>query len=166
MSELTPKPVTTWLSLVAWLALCMAAGAVGAVASANARDFYTELSRPAWAPPGWIFGPMWTTLYVLMGISAWLVWRERHQASARTGLWLFVIQLAVNSLWTWLFFAWRTGVGALAGIIVLALLIIATMAAFARVKRVAAVLLVPYLIWVLFATALTVSVWRLNPGLL
>lgn len=162
----TGKPAATWLSLIGWMALSMAAGAVGGFASINARDFYAELSKPAWAPPGWIFGPMWTTLYVLMGIAAWLVWRERGRVPVKAALTLFIVQLVVNALWTWLFFAWRTGVGAVADIALLAALIVATMIAFARVHKVAPWLLLPYLLWVLFATALTVSVWRRNPSLL
>jgi tryptophan-rich sensory protein len=154
------------LALVGWIAATLAAGGVGGAASAGAADFYAELARPAWAPPGWLFGPVWTVLYVLMGIAAWLVWRERGWAGARAALLLFAAQLACNALWTWLFFTWRRGGLALAEIVVLAALIVATMVAFARVRALAAVLLVPYLAWVLFATALTASVWRRNPGLL
>ncbi|HEX6534160.1 MAG TPA: TspO/MBR family protein [Gemmatimonadaceae bacterium] len=154
------------LSLAGWIAVSLAAGALGGIASVGAGSFYAELNRPDWAPPGWIFGPVWTTLYVLMGVAAWLVWRERGWAEARGALTLFVAQLALNALWTWLFFAWRQGGLALAEIVVLAALIVATMAAFARIRPLAAVLLVPYLAWVLFATALTASVWRLNPGVL
>lgn len=132
----------------------------------NARDFYAALAKPPWAPPGWVFGPVWTTLYILMGIAAWLVWRERGWTGARGALSLFLVQLAANALWTWLFFAWRRGGLALAEIILLAALIVATMLAFARVRRTAAVLLVPYLLWVLFATALTAAVWQRNRGLL
>jgi tryptophan-rich sensory protein len=101
-----------------------------------------------------------------MGIAAWLVWRERGWAGARGALLLFVAQLALNALWTWLFFAWRQGGLALAEIVVLLVLIAATMAAFARVRALAAALLAPYLLWVAFATALTAAVWRRNPGLL
>jgi tryptophan-rich sensory protein len=156
----------SWLGLVGWVALCLAAGAVGAVASVRAADFYLQLQRPGWAPPPWLFGPVWTVLYVLMGVAAWLVWRERGWTRARSALSLFVVQLACNAAWTWLFFAWRRGELALADIVLLAALIVATMAAFARVRTLAAALLVPYLLWVLFATALTASVWQRNPGLL
>lgn len=154
------------LALAGWIAVSLAAGALGGIASVGAASFYAELSKPAWAPPGWLFGPVWTTLYVLMGIAAWLVWRESGWEWGRGALTLFLVQLAGNALWTWLFFAWRQGGLALAEIVVLAALIIATMAAFARVRPLAAVLLAPYLAWVLFATALTASVWRRNPGLL
>ena len=155
-----------WLGLAGWLALAFATAAVGAAASVSAKPFYAELMRPAWAPPGWLFGPVWTTLYALMGVSAWLVWRERGFAGARTALALFIVQLAVNALWSWLFFAWRLGGPAFAEVLLLWCLIVATVFAFWRIKPLAAVLLLPYLAWVTFAAALTFAVWRLNPALL
>ena len=161
-----------WLTLAAWIALSFAAGAVGAIASAGSREFYASLERSQWAPPGWVFGPVWTTLYFLMGIAAWLVWRRRPpadtpaEAARRNGLTLFVVQLALNALWTWLFFAWRQGQWAFWEIVVLWIAIAATIALFARVSRVAALLMLPYLAWVTFAAALTWDVWRRNPGLL
>ena len=80
------ESAATWLALAGWIALALLAGAIGAAASVNAREFYAGLARPAWAPPGWLFGPVWTTLYVLMGVAAWLVWRERAAAPGRHGL--------------------------------------------------------------------------------
>ena len=155
-----------WLPLLGWIVLSQAAGGIGAIATSRARDFYLDLARPAWSPPGWVFGPVWTVLYVLMGIAAWVVWRERGWKGARGALGLFLAQLALNALWSWLFFAWRQGALALVEIVVLAAFIVATMVAFARVRTLAAALLVPYLAWVLFATALTFSLWRANPGVL
>lgn len=152
--------------LVTWLVVSLGAGALGGLASRNAPGFYAQLDRPGWAPPSWLFGPVWTTLYILMGVAAWLVWRERGWTGARTALLLYLAQLACNAVWTWLFFAARRGDLALAEIGFLLVLILATMAAFARVRGLAAALLVPYLAWVAFATALTASVWRRNPGLL
>ena len=160
----TKPAVASWLGLAGWIGISLAAGAIGGLASVRASSFYTQLSRPEWAPPSWLFGPVWTVLYVLMGIAAWLVWRERGWAGARGALTLFLVQLAANALWTWLFFAWREGGLALAEIMLLAALIVATMIAFARVRRVAALLLAPYLLWVLYATALTMAIWRANPG--
>lgn len=153
-------------ALVGWIALSLAAGAVGGIASRAAPAFYAQLDRPAWAPPASLFGPVWSVLYVLIGVAAWLVWRERGWAGGRAALALFVAQLALNALWTWLFFAWRQGGLALAEIVVLWALIVLTLVAFWRVRRAAALLLVPYLAWVTFATALTASLWRRNPGLL
>ncbi|HEX6057457.1 MAG TPA: TspO/MBR family protein [Gemmatimonadaceae bacterium] len=159
----------SWLALLGWIALSAAAGAIGALASRNAGDFYGALVRPTWAPPGWLFGPVWSTLYVLMGVAAWLVWRARpatpaESASRRLGLALFVGQLALNALWTWLFFAWREGALAFGEIILLWLAIAITAWHFGRVRPLAAWLLVPYLAWVSFATALTWAVWQGNPG--
>lgn len=154
------------LGLAAWLAVAFAAAAVGAAASANAGTLYQQLARPAWAPPGWVFGPVWTVLYVLMGVAAWLVWRPGGFRAAAVPLTLFLGQLVVNALWTWLFFAWRQGGWAFAEILVLWLLILATVVAFWRVRLAAGVLLVPYLAWVTFAAALTFTTWRMNPALL
>lgn len=153
------------LGLAGWLALAFAAAAVGAVASVQAADFYGQLVRPAWAPPAGIFGPVWTVLYLLMGVAAWLVWREEGEKRA-AALALFVIQLAVNALWSWLFFGWKLGGLAFGDVLLLLALIAATLFAFWRVRPLAGVLLIPYLAWVAFASALTWSVWQANPGAL
>ena len=96
---------TQALGLILWLTLAFATAAAGAIASVNAGAFYAALVRPSWAPPGWLFGPMWSTLYALMGIAAWMVWREGKLNGANTtgALTLFVVQLVVNALWSWLF---------------------------------------------------------------
>lgn len=154
------------LGFAGWLIASFLAGGLGAVASANGRTFYAELTQPAWAPPAWLFGPVWSVLYVLIGVSAWLVWRRHGLRGAAGALGLFGLQLVANALWTWLFFAWHLGALALAEIIVLWLLIAATIVAFWRLHRPAAVLLLPYLAWVGFATALTFALWRLNPAVL
>ena len=155
-----------WPGLIGWLGLTIAAGAVGGIASRGATEFYAQLSKPEWAPPASLFGPVWTALYIMMGVAAWLVWKERGWAGARIALGLFLTQLAFNALWSWLFFVWRSGGLAFADIVLLVILIVATALAFARVSRLAAALLLPYLGWVLFATALTISVWLRNPTLL
>jgi len=154
------------LGLIGWASLTFAAAALGAFASVEAAAFYAQLVRPSWAPPGWLFAPVWSALYALMALSAWLVWRDRGFAGARMPLALFIAQLAANALWSWLFFAWRQGGLALAEVVLLWCLIVATIVAFQRISTLAAVLLYPYLAWVTFASALTFSVWRLNPGLL
>lgn len=155
---------TQVLALACWLALALATGGIGAIASVDAASFYAQLAKPAWAPPGWVFGPVWTTLYVLMGIAAWLVWRAPKPA--RGALLLFVVQLSVNALWSWLFFAWKQGALASVEVLVLWALIAGTIVAFWQVSRLAAALLVPYLAWVSFASALTWAVWKANPALL
>jgi tryptophan-rich sensory protein len=146
--------------------LVFTAAAIGGFASASAGEFYLHLVRPSWAPPGWLFGPVWSVLYALMGVAAWLVWRARGFVGARNALLVFVVQLAANALWTWLFFVWHQGGLAFAEILLLLALILASVVLFWRVNKVAAVLLLPYLLWVSFASALTLSAWRLNPGLL
>jgi benzodiazapine receptor len=154
------------IGLIAWLLVAFAAAGIGAVASANAGAFYEQLVRPSWAPPGWLFAPVWTVLYALMGIAAWLIWRTHGFKQGRTALVLFIIQLGANAFWTWLFFTWRQGAMAFAEIILLWCLIAATAASFRKLNTVAAALLLPYLAWVTFASALTFATWRLNPDLL
>jgi benzodiazapine receptor len=154
------------IGLAAGLALSFAAAGLGGVAAADAGGFYASLSRPAWAPPSWLFAPVWTLLYASMAVAAWLVWRERGWAQARGALTLFVVQLAANALWTWLFFAWRAGAAAFAEVAVLWVLIACTILAFWRVRALAGILLLPYLAWVGFAAALTWAVWQRNPQLL
>ena len=164
--RVTPSPVNPWLALVGWLLLCAAAGAIGALASVRAAEFYATLKQPSWAPPASVFGPVWTLLYISMALAAWLAWRERTWARARGALGLFVLQLVFNALWSWLFFGWHRGALAFADILLLLALIIATIVSFSRIHTLAAWLLAPYLLWVSFATLLNYSVWRLNPGLL
>jgi tryptophan-rich sensory protein len=168
------RPGRSLAGLAGWLALTMLAAALGGVASIRATSFYLQLERPAWAPPPWLFGPVWTLLYVLMALAAWLVWRRGHEdgapvarrTAARRGLGLYVAQLALNALWTWLFFTWRRGALAFAEVVLLAVAVALTIVAFRRVSGPAAALLLPYLAWVAFAAALTFAVWQRNPGLL
>lgn len=160
----TRSTTSQWLGLLGWLAAAFVAGVLGAIASIDAAAFYAQLQRPDWAPPPWVFGPVWTMLYVMMGVAAWLVWRSRD--AKRSALILFVTQLVANALWSWLFFAWHLGLLASIEVLILLALIAATVLAFRKISRVAALLLVPYLLWVSFASILTWTIWRLNPGLL
>lgn len=161
-----------WPALGGWVVLSLMAGLAGAIASLDAREFYAGLVTPMWAPPGWLFGPVWTVLYLLMGVAAWLVWRDARgradgaAAPRRRGLTLFVVQLGINALWPWLFFRWRLGAWAFAETALLWVVIAIVISEFARVRKLAAWLLVPYLVWVAFAAALNWAVWRGNPGLL
>lgn len=154
------------VGLIGWLAVTFAAAAIGAVASIDASTFYAQLVRPVWAPPASVFGPVWSVLYLLMGIAAWLVWRERDANHVGAALTLFVAQLCANALWSWLFFAWRNGAFALAEVLVLLALIAATITVFWRIRRLAGVLMLPYLAWVGLASALTWAVWKSNPEVL
>ena len=160
-----PSRSTQLIVLAGLLLLTFMAAALGGIASANAGAFYSQLDRPSWAPPAWLFGPVWTALYLMMGVAAWLVWRARGFEGARVPLLLYVVQLAANALWTWLFFAWQRGGLAFAEILILLALVLATMVAFWKVRALAGALLVPYLLWVAYASALTYSVWQRNPSL-
>lgn len=152
--------------LAVWLVVSFVAAALGGAASIEAGPFYAGLLRPQWAPPAAIFGPVWTVLYLLMGVAAWLVWRVGGWRAARAALTLFLVQLAFNALWSWLFFGWHLGALALVDILLLWALIVATLVAFWRIRPLAGALLAPYLLWVSFAAALNYSVWRLNPQVL
>lgn len=152
------------LGLLGWLLSAFAAAALGAVASVDAATFYAQLSKPSWAPPAWVFGPVWSSLYLLMGVAAWLVWRS--PGSRNAALTLFCMQLAANALWSWMFFAWHRGALAVVNVLVLLALLVCTVTAFWRSSRPAALMLLPYLLWVSFASLLTWSVWQRNPALL
>lgn len=152
------------LRLVAWLAAVSLSAAAGAIASLDAPSFYASLDKPVWAPPAGVFGPVWTVLYVLMAIAAWRV--DLSPRPHRGALTLFVVQLVANGLWSWIFFAWKRGALATVDVLGLVVLVAATLIAFWRHSRLAGALLVPYLAWVCFASALTVSVWLRNPVLL
>lgn len=158
------SPSLSALGVIALVTVVAAAG--GALATKDARGFYGQLVKPAWAPPGWVFGPVWTVLYAMMATSAWLVYREMGTDDAVPLMLLYLVQLAANALWSWIFFAWKSGVAAFAEVILLWLLVVATLVSFWQVRPLAGVLLVPYLLWVTFATALTFAVWRANPDLL
>ena len=151
--------------LIVSLLVSFSAAAIGGMATRRAPEFYASLSQPQWAPPSSVFGPVWTVLYILMAIAAWLVWRERGLSGARVPLVLFVVQLALNAIWSWLFFAWQRGALAQIEIVVLWVMIVLTLIAFWRVRPIAGMLLLPYLAWVTYATALTFSLVRRNPGL-
>lgn len=139
---------------------CVAAAAlVGVLAVSGTRAEYESLQQPAWAPPSWLFGPVWTALYAMIAVAGWLVWR-RTGFTAATGL--YAAQLVANAVWTPLFFGAGAYGWALVDIVVLWLLIAATVALFWRVHRVAAALLIPYLVWVTYAAALNGAIWSLN----
>lgn len=150
------------LGFLGWFVVTLAAASVGALTSARAASFYKQLARPAWAPPSWLFGPMWAVLYVLMTVSAWLVWREHGFSSAGLALSLFIVQLVANAIWSWLFFVLHRGALATGEIGLLWLLILATIVVFWPLNRFAALLLVPYIVWVGVASALTLTLWRSN----
>ncbi len=146
------------LRLVIFLAITFGAAAFGAQFMPG--PWYAEIAKPAWTPPGWVFGPVWSLLYVMIALSAWLVWRQQPRFGLPLGLWF--AQLGLNTIWSWLFFGLERPDLAAIDIVVLLAAIIATACAFARVSRAAALLLLPYALWVGFATALNIAIWRLN----
>jgi len=153
------------VGLVVFVAICLGAAAIGAMATTPEIDgWYRALAKPAWNPPAWVFGPVWTTLYILMAIAAWLVWKQAGLRAAAVPLMWFAIQLAFNIAWSWIFFRWHQPGWAFAEILVLWAAIAATMAAFFRRSRIAGWLLSPYLAWVSFASFLNFTIWRLNAG--
>lgn len=163
----TPRRRGRWLALAACLGSVILAGGIGAIASIDASEFYGQLVKPAWAPPSGVFGPVWTVLYILMAFAAWIAWRQRMPVDAvRGAMQLFGAQLVLNALWSWLFFHWHLGALALVEVCLLWFAVLTTTIQFWRLKPLAGALLVPYLLWVSFATALNAAVWRLNPGVL
>ena len=163
MSHAAPPSVAgmkSILGLAACLALCFGAAAFGAQFMPG--EWYAGLKKPAWNPPNWVFGPVWTALYTMMAVGVWLVWRRGGFAANALPLSLFLAQLVCNSLWSWMFFGRKNPGLAFADIALLWLAIAATLASFWPLQRTAAWLLVPYLVWVTFAAALNFSLWRLN----
>jgi tryptophan-rich sensory protein len=168
-----------WAGLVGSLAIVLAVALIGGAlttpgmmpeAQFGGRSFYGWLVKPTWTPPGWLFGPVWATLYVLMAIAAWRVWRARTGRGAiaewgrarRRGLALYGVQLVLNVAWSGLFFYARRPGWALVNILALDLAVTLTLVLFWRVRRVAGLLMVPYLAWLLFATALNAAIVVLN----
>jgi benzodiazapine receptor len=157
-TALTSRP-PTWVVLPRFLAAVAVVAVVGGLAAGSAAATYRALELPAFAPPSWLFGPVWTVLYVLMAVAAWLVWRESGWNRALT---LWSVQLVVNLAWTPLFFSAGWYAAALVDIVALLVLVALTVVAAARSSRLAAGLLVPYLLWVAFATALNAAIVVLN----
>ena len=156
-------PASSAGALAGWLLLCVGGGTLlGLVTPGGDSPWYATLDKPGWNPPNWVFAPVWTTLYALMAVAAWLVWRRGGWEHQRPALTVFLAQLVANFAWSPLFFtAQRPGL-ALADIILLWLLIVTTMWAFARIERRAAWLLAPYLVWVSYALSLNAAVVALN----
>ena len=149
--------------LILAIALPVAAGAAsGFFTETGAGSWYQTIHKPSWNPPGWIFGPVWTTLYVLMGIALYFVWKSPASADKKKALWLFGIQLVLNFFWSFIFFDQQLIGLALVEILALWIFILLSIFAFARVNITAAWLLVPYISWVSFAAILNYTIWRLN----
>jgi benzodiazapine receptor len=146
--------------LALFILVCLFVGGSGSAFPPG--EWYRQLVKPPLNPPPWVFGPVWTLLYILMGLSAWLVWRRPGWPAARAPLGLFGVQLFLNALWSWLFFGWHRVDLALVDIVLLWAAILGTLVAFGRIRRTAAWLLGPYLLWVSFAVYLNAALWWLN----
>jgi translocator protein len=152
------------IKLVVAIILCEGAGGLGAIFTTPAiPGWYRGLKKPGFTPPNSVFGPIWITLYLLMGIAVFLIWREGFShPGVTTAFTVFWVQLAVNILWSFIFFGRKSLFGGLAAIIILWVLILATIVLFFGISAVAGILLIPYIIWVSIATNLNLQLWKLN----
>lgn len=150
--------------IIALLIPLLLGGLSGLATNSSLRStWYDDLEKPSWNPPGWVFGPVWTLLYLLMGLASWMIWRARDEKSGvNQALTIYSIQLGLNALWSILFFGLRSPGLALIDVMLLLGAIVATIWQFARISTVSALLLVPYLLWTGFATILNATIWRLN----
>ncbi|HEX6940938.1 MAG TPA: TspO/MBR family protein [Longimicrobiales bacterium] len=158
-----PTRFRSWIVLALFILVCLGVGALGSVFTASSMEvWYPTLRKPSWTPPPAVFGPVWTTLYTLMAIAAWLVWRRRGIADTTAPLSLFAAQLAFNLAWSAIFFGLRAPGVAFVEIVLLWALVLATLVAFWRVRPLAGALLLPYLLWTTYAIALNFAIWRMN----
>jgi tryptophan-rich sensory protein len=150
--------------LVSSLILCQLAGMTGLIFTKPAIfSWYVSLKKPFFTPPDWMFAPVWIILYILMGFAAFLVWRKGcHQKQTRSALILFGVQLILNALWSFMFFGLRSPLAGLIEISILSVAILLTLQSFLQISRVAGLLLIPYFLWVAFASGLNLSIWVLN----
>lgn len=155
-----PRMAANVTGLSVWLLLSFAVAAFGA--QIEPGEWYRQLSKPDWTPPNWLFGPVWTFLYIAMAVAAWLIWREGGVRRSLTPLGFYVLQLILNGLWSWFFFGRNMIGAAFIDIILLLVAIIVTSALFLKRQRLAGILMIPYVLWVSFATALNFQIWRLN----
>ena len=166
LSDLTTRSKQSQIIglIVALLLPFVLVGLGVAATSSSLSDWYLTLKKPAWNPPAWLFGPVWTVLYLMMGVSSWLVWREgpRHPAGVKQALIWYAVQLGLNALWSIFFFGMRQIGVALVDIIALWLTLLITIIKFWRIRPAAGWLMTPYLLWVTFATALNSAIWWLN----
>lgn len=150
-----------WLGLAGWLLLSAGAIAAGVLLTAvSVRGWYVQLHKPSWTPPNSIFPPVWTTLYALMALSAWRVWLK---SGFSLPIWIYLIQLCFNVIWSGLFFSLQRPDLGLIDISLLWVAIVAMVISFAKVDRAAALMQIPYWLWVSYAWALNLAIWRLNP---
>ena len=159
--------VQSAIGFVVFLLMCLSAQLTGSFLTVPAirSGWYRSLIKPAFNPPDWVFGPVWTVLYFTMAVAAWLIWsQEKDNALVKPALFLFFVQLVFNVLWSAFFFSMRRPDFGLIGILLLWLMILAMVLVFFRIHRWAGLILIPYLLWVLFASVLNGAIWWLNKG--
>jgi tryptophan-rich sensory protein len=151
------------IALAVSVGICLGAAGIGSVLTLpSIATWYATLQKPHWTPPNWLFGPVWTVLYLSMAVAAWLIWRQLESHAVRLPLTLFVIQLALNVAWSGIFFHYRWVGLAFLEVVILWIFILSTTIAFGTVSRTASWLMVPYLVWVTYASALNAAIWRMN----
>ena len=153
-----------WIKVTVCILLCLSAGVIGSYFTVAAiPDCYATLAKPSFSPPNWVFAPVWTLLYILMGLAAASVWNKGlHNPQVRTALVAFLIQLILNTIWSVLFFGLRSPLYGLIDILFLWAMILVTIAQFSKVSTPAALLLIPYILWVTFASGLNLGIFLLN----
>lgn len=151
------------LMLVLFLVICLAVGGLGALfTGSSVRHWYPMIQKPSWTPPSGVFGPVWTILYLMMAIAAWLVWKKQGWSDGAGALRLFAFQLVLNAAWSPLFFGLKSPLAGLLDIVPLWAAILATLISFWKISPAAGALLLPYWLWVSFATALNFAIWKMN----
>lgn len=168
-SKSNPKKSISWLPLIGFVLLCNLIGILGSLFTfSSISEWYVYLQKPFFSPPNWVFGPVWTLLYIMMGVSAYLVWKARSSGSGQTlgannrALSVFAIQLALNCLWSILFFGLKSPMFAFLDIVLLWISIVYVFKLFYPIEKKAAYLLIPYLLWVSFASLLNLAIWVMN----
>jgi tryptophan-rich sensory protein len=165
MENADPGKSYSIVRLIAAVLLCLIIGSAGSlVTTTGAGSWYESLEKPAFTPPNWVFAPVWTTLFILMGIALYLIWQSgTERREVQIALAVFGLQFALNVLWSFLFFGMQSPLLGLVDIVLLWILIAITIVLFYQIRRIAGYLLIPYIVWVTIATALNYSVYIMNP---
>lgn len=152
-----------WISFIIFIILCLLVERIGSFwTNETVSTWYPTLIKPSWTPPNWIFGPVWSSLYIMIAVSGWLIYKAEYSQKRSIALKLYAGQLALNFIWSFLFFSLRSPILGLIDILLLCLLIILTIVYAWPVRPLASILLIPYLIWVIYATSLNAGIWLLN----
>jgi tryptophan-rich sensory protein len=157
------KVIKSILNLIIWIVTCLVAGILGTILTSPNTQWFANLIKPSFQPPNWLFGPVWTLLYILMGIAIWLIGKQGFKTKIeKQALYLFITQLFLNSMWSLVYFGMQQIFGALILIIFIWIFILLTIIWFNKINKIAGFLLLPYILWVSFATVLNATLWILN----